>query len=544
MATSHAGPQAASGREGASNGTPTTGNGLRAGLRHPAARLVGLIALMTVLFVAALVVSITRYESSISGEKRARAAQETALVAEDIAASLPIQETIAFRYAEEGGRSDLRLEKSAEATVAKKSEQLREAAQAEGASTYVTALTGVIRGQRKMSRLFATGIQSHVGERKIWVPEIKRIDQLVQAIEGGADRVSAAKQAEAESEAAAAKSDAENARTATIVAGILATLIAIGAAVYAVRLIGRLFRRIAAQVRGIDEQWAHLESIRETAGALTEAANEMLAATTEVSTATNEQSAAVAEVAATTEELQATAASIADNAKAGSAAVDQTGDTMREMQDQVDAISERSVALGERSQKIGEVLALITDIAEQTNLLALNAAIEAARAGEAGKGFTVVASEVRKLAERSIQSTDEIREIITAVQDETNATIMATEQGTKQAREVGELMGATADVLEESLRATQQQKEAADQVSAAMVQIRVAAEHLASEQQQRADVAERVTRTVGELDEKLAELSAITANGSGPSATDGDGVSLVGPSTRNGAARSPVGAER
>ena len=65
---------------------------------------------------------------------------------------------------------------------------------------------------------------------------------------------------------------------------------------------------------------------------------------------------------------------------------------------------------------------------------------------------------MRKLAERSIRSTDAIREIIAGVQDETNATIMATEQGARQAREVGELMGSTADVLEQTIRATEQQK--------------------------------------------------------------------------------------
>ena len=200
-----------------------------------------------------------------------------------------------------------------------------------------------------------------------------------------------------------------------------------------------------------------------------------------------------------------TATSIADNARAVAAAAEQTGDTMRDMQEKVETIAERSLSLGERSQKIGEILELINEIAEQTNLLALNAAIEAARAGDAGRGFAVVAAEVRKLAERSIHSTESIREIIAGVQDETNATIMATEQGTRQAREVGELMGSTASMLEESILATQQQKSAADQVATAIVQIREAADQLAAEQAQRVGTAERVDELVaGSLEQALA----------------------------------------
>ena len=112
---------------------------------------------------------------------------------------------------------------------------------------------------------------------------------------------------------------------------------------------------------------------------------------------------------------------------------------MRDMQEQVRSIADRSLELGDGSQQIGEILGLINEIAEQTNLLALNAAIEAARAGDAGRGFAVVATEVRKLAQRSMSSTSSIRDIITTVQDKTNATILATEQGTKQVRTVNKV---------------------------------------------------------------------------------------------------------
>jgi methyl-accepting chemotaxis protein len=116
----------------------------------------------------------------------------------------------------------------------------------------------------------------------------------------------------------------------------------------------------------------------------------------------------------------------------------------------------------------------------------------------------VVASEVRKLAERSIRSTDSIRQIIGGVQNEANATIMATEQGARQAREVGELMGTTASMLEQSILATQQQRSAADQVAEAMVQIRESAGQLAADQTQREGTSSRLEALITDLEQTLA----------------------------------------
>jgi len=300
-----------------------------------------------------------------------------------------------------------------------------------------------------------------------------------------------------------------SARSQELAGGLAAALVAVlGCAAFAwfaLRLLRSGADREETLTAALRRLGGVMGRLRSTSSVLGEVTGELRLAAKNAAAVTSEQSSAVAQTSATIEELATTAGAIADNAHAVAQTAEMTGNTMTDMQQKVEAIAARALSLGERAQKIGEILELIDDIAGQTNLLALNAAIEAARAGEAGKGFAVVASEVRKLAERSVHSTDSIKVIITGVQDETNATIMATEQGAQQAREIGAMMTSTATMLSESILATQQQKSAADQVDAAIAQIRAAADQLAAEQTQWSLTAERLDTHVDDLEATLRD---------------------------------------
>ncbi|EJM15117.1 methyl-accepting chemotaxis protein [Pseudomonas sp. GM21] len=156
-----------------------------------------------------------------------------------------------------------------------------------------------------------------------------------------------------------------------------------------------------------------------------------------------QQSGEITSMAGAVEEFSATSLNIADNmgnterlaqenaqqTRIGRTSMDEASSSLEQIAGALNSTATVINTLGQRSQEIGGIVGVITSIAEQTNLLALNAAIEAARAGEQGRGFAVVADEVRNLASRTRQATDEISGMISSIQQETGNAISTMEQG-------------------------------------------------------------------------------------------------------------------
>lgn len=273
-----------------------------------------------------------------------------------------------------------------------------------------------------------------------------------------------------------------------------------------------------------------MKDIVESVNLLASSSSEILAATTQVAAGASETASAISETTTTVEEVRQAAqlssqkaGRVSENAQqtaqvtqTGQQAVDETIKGMNHIQDQMESVANTIVRLSEQSQQIGGIIASVNDLADQSNLLAVNAAIEAAKAGEQGKGFSVVAQEIKDLAQQSKQATIQIRNILSDIQKATSEAVMATEQtskavenGVKQSTQTGESIKKLAESSSKAVEAatqiaasSQQQVVGMDQIGLAMNNINQAGTENAASMLQ----AEKAAKGLNELGQKLKLL--------------------------------------
>ena len=179
--------------------------------------------------------------------------------------------------------------------------------------------------------------------------------------------------------------------------------------------------------------------------------------------------------------------------EAGVRLAEESGGAMQELHTLTEQLTQNIHKLGEQSDSIGKIMNVINDIADQTNLLALNAAIEAARAGEAGRGFAVVADEVRKLAEKTMVATHEVRGAITAIQDLAKMNITGMDEAVNSIRRVNQLSTDTV---------------------AALTQVQDTAKEAAAEVQSIAAAVDEQSSSSSHVAELISEVSTIASENS------------------------------
>jgi methyl-accepting chemotaxis protein len=270
--------------------------------------------------------------------------------------------------------------------------------------------------------------------------------------------------------------------------------------------------------------------IREAALQLSTSSAEVLAAATQNESSTSAQASAIHETTATMEELKGASHQIAENAqmvasiaeqtlvgaRQGEGAIKQFMGAMESVKRNAGEVDDAIAKLSKRVERIGTVVEVIDEIADRSDLLALNAALEGAKAGEAGRGFSIVAAEMRRLAENVMESTKEIKNLITEIREATHAAKEASDGNKKMAAE-GEKLGGNAmtsvsgilsgiQETSDSARvihlATQQQRTATEQVVQSMSEIEEVTRQAQTGSKQATGAAAELTK----LAERLADL--------------------------------------
>jgi methyl-accepting chemotaxis protein len=266
---------------------------------------------------------------------------------------------------------------------------------------------------------------------------------------------------------------------------------------------------LSSIVSGLQAGIEQLASSAQSLSAVTEQTNLEVSSqkeeTEQVATAMNQMTATVHDVARNAEEAAQAAQTADGKVESGQQVVRQSMARIERLADSATSASSSIESLSAEIQNIGTVLSVIKSVAEQTNLLALNAAIEAARAGEQGRGFAVVADEVRALAKRTQQSTEEIERLVSALRS-------AAQSSVQQIQNSGELVKlAVSDAL--------QTESALGSIAAAVSLIQQMNQQIAAAAEEQSSVAEEINRSVTSI-RASADQSSLAMQGNAASSIE------------------------
>jgi len=258
------------------------------------------------------------------------------------------------------------------------------------------------------------------------------------------------------------------------------------------------------------------EELSMTVGSMVERLADQTKRVSQIAAASEEMSQTVLDIVQNTNRIADSATETSVLAKEGEEIVKRSMAEVKEIADTVEMSADIVRILGDQSKNIGDIVNVIEDIADQTNLLALNAAIEAARAGEQGRGFAVVADEVRKLAERSVKSTSEIKNMINSTQNEVLKAIDSMETVSSKVSVGVELSAQTGKALSVIVAKTndlqlnvQQIASATEEMSTTSGEISKDIEEVAAVSQENSDSATEIERASTELSRLSSDLKKV-----------------------------------